>query len=458
VKRIAIIGGGISGLAAAHRLTCLRPEWHVTLFEARNRLGGVLETIHRDGFLIERSADNFIATADSPWAMRFCEQIGFRDQLIPTSDENRRAMVLFRGRLHPVPSGFQLLKPANMWAIASSSLLSPLGKVRLAMERFVARGTGDDESLTEFAIRRLGREAFERLVQPLVAGIYTADPDRLSMKAALPEFLNMERESGSLIAAARHLHDTSSGARYGLFWAPKSGMGSLIDAVVSKLHDVTYRLNHPVDAVRQVERHWQLQSQGESDLYDGLIVALPATRAAAVLRTTNEDLASELASITHASSTVVCLGYCNQQFRTLPNCFGCVIPRIENRKLLAISFSSMKYPLRAPAGHQLLRVFLGGALQPELAKLSDDETSRIVQSELGAILGIKGDPCLVQIVRWPDTMPQYVMGHTTRVARIDDLARQFQGLELACNGLKGVGVPQCIRSGTEAAERLASAF
>ncbi len=205
MPKVAVIGGGISGLAAAHQLNQLRPDWPVVLFEASSRLGGVIETIHQSGYLIERAADNFLRGPTAPWAERLCQTLGFAEQLIPTSEKNRRAQIVWRGQLYPVPAGFQLMAPARFWPILTSRLLSPCGRLRLCLEPLVREPREpQDECLRQFASRRLGREAFERLVQPLVSGIYTADPDRLSVGAALPHMLEMVRQHGSLYRAMRH--------------------------------------------------------------------------------------------------------------------------------------------------------------------------------------------------------------------------------------------------------------
>ena len=201
-KRVAIIGGGITGLAAAHRLQQLDPALEIILLEAGSRLGGVLETVRRDDFLIERSADNFITNV--PWGVDFCRQLGFESELLPTTSQLRQALVVCRGRLEPVPPGFMLMAPTRVWPLLTTPILSPWGKLRLLGERFVPRRRdSSDESLGSFARRRFGRETFERIVQPLVGGIYTADPERLSLRATLNRFVEMERRWGSLIRGAQ---------------------------------------------------------------------------------------------------------------------------------------------------------------------------------------------------------------------------------------------------------------
>ncbi|MFC1759112.1 protoporphyrinogen oxidase [Planctomycetota bacterium] len=473
-RRIAVLGGGICGLTAAYRLTKLRPDWSVTLLDANDRLGGVVGTTQTDGFLIEKSADNFIANAEIPWARQLCDELGFSDQIIPTNERYRRAVIWLNGKLHPVPDGFQLMKTSDLTRIFQSRLLTWRGKLRLAGEKFVATKPagvdGDpnciaDESLASFAIRRLGQEAFERLVQPLVAGIYTADSRKLSMNAALPQFVKMEQTAGSLAAAALRdrqrgpIERHGSGARYNQFWTPRHGMATFVDAIEQQLTNVTIRRSTTVTSVVRSGDQWRLGfSDQSSDSFDGVISCLSATASAKIAADVDPVLASELAAIEHASSSVVCMGYEKSQFRDPLTAFGCVVPAIANRRTIAISFSSMKYPNRAPHGHHLLRVFLGGALQPEYASLPDDETIHLAREEVSTILGVTGDPTFAVVERWANTMPQYHLNHLDRVATIRQRIAALPAFELESNGLDGVGIPQRIRAGNEAASRMANCF
>ena len=477
-RHIAIIGGGISGLTAAYRLKQLRPEWRVTIFDANERLGGVLQTSFHDGFLVEHSADNFIANRAAPWARQFCQEIGFSDEIIPTHEKNRRAVIWFNGEQHPVPDGFQLMKTSSMASVLRSRLLSWQGKVRLAAEPLVATkpaGEGRDpnrvadESLASFAIRRLGREAFERLVQPLVSGIYTADANKLSMNAALPQFVTMEQTAGSIAAAAfaeRQRESAErdgrssakvSGARYNQFWAPRHGMSSFIDAIQQKLDGVNIRKQTTVHSVCRERNEWQVNlADGSSERFDGIIVCLPAAVGARIVEHADSRLALALDSIEHASSAVVCLGYAKSQFQVPLNSFGCVVPSIAKRRVIAISNSSMKFPNRAPHGHHLLRVFLGGALQPEYASLPDAQTLQIAIEEVATILKVAGSPVFEMVQRWPHTMPQYHLNHLDRVASIRERVSELPSFELESNALDGVGIPQRVRAGDDAARRLVS--
>ncbi|MEN1678744.1 MAG: protoporphyrinogen oxidase [Planctomycetota bacterium] len=468
--RVAVIGGGLTGLAATLRLAERLPAAELTLFESSNRVGGVLETVERDGFLIERSADNFLTK--EPWALDFCRQLGLEDELLPTNEERRRALVVRAGRVVPAPEAFVLMAPKRLGPLMRSPVLSPWGKLRLACEPLVPRRNGSaastvDESVASFARRRLGREAFERLVQPLLAGIYTADPERLSMAATMPQFVEQERTHGSLLRASlaeqkrqrqAQREDPShreSGARYGLFRAPKRGMQQLIDSAERALPGGCVRFGQRVQSVRREQGKWIVDTGEESSGYDAAIVTTPAHAAAGLLKEASGDLERELAAIEYAGCSVVCLGFRQEQLPSLPTGFGFVVPSIEGRQIIAASFSSLKFPGRAPGDGLLVRVFVGGALQPGLAELADEELTRIARSELSELVGVRGEQVLSEIARWPRAMPQYHVGHLDRVDRIERLVAGLPGLEVAGAAYRGVGMPQCIRDGQQAADRIA---
>jgi oxygen-dependent protoporphyrinogen oxidase len=465
-QRIAVIGGGIAGLAAANRLRELAPSVEVALFEAGPLLGGILRTERRGEFLLEHGADSFITNL--PFAVDLCQRIGFAEQLIPTNDAERRAFIVRRGKLLPVPEGFALMAPSRLWPVLASPILSPLGKLRLAYERFVPPRRDDcDESLGDFARRRLGREVFERLVQPLVGGIYTADPERLSLAATLPRFQEMERRYGSLTRGAKQQGDShgahdalASGARYSLFTTPRAGLESLASAVAARLPAGVVRLNSPVTQLQRIENRWELTIAGDSanqlhEQFDAVILAVPAPAAARLLAAVDPELTTELNGVPYASAAVVSLAYPRRQIAERLDGFGFVVPAIERRRILSVSFSSVKFPGRAPADVALFRVFIGGACQGELLAADDDDLGKLAQEELAQLMGISGAPILTAVARWPESMPQYHLGHLERVGRIEARVGQMPGLALAGNAYRGVGIPQVIHSGELSAERVA---
>lgn len=461
--RVAILGGGVSGLAAALRLGELRPDVQITLMESTGRVGGILETIRRDGYLVERSADMF--TTREPWALDLCKRLGIENELVETNAKFRRAFVVRKGKLIPVPEGFTLMSPAKIWPIATTPLLSPFGKLRLAGEVLVRRKrSASDESLESFVVRRFGREAFDRLVQPLIGGIYTADPSKLSMQATMPQFLQLEEQFGSLIRGMRTQQNekkknTGSGARYGLFVAPRGGMGRLPEAIASRLPPGTIRYNTTVSRLTHdtIQGGWQVYCNGseQPEQFDAVIMATPGPVMTQLLSPAMPKLGSLLEKCEHAGCSVAVLGVRRDQIAHPLDGFGFVVPAIERRRILAGSFTSMKFDGRAPDGSVLLRVFVGGALQPALAKLPDDEIQKIVLEELDALIGLKGKPQFFDVVRWLRAMPQYHVGHVDRVAELKRVADIIPDLALAGNTLEGVGVPFCVHTGELAAEKIA---
>uniref|UniRef100_A0A7C2K324 Coproporphyrinogen III oxidase n=1 Tax=Schlesneria paludicola TaxID=360056 RepID=A0A7C2K324_9PLAN len=470
--RIAIIGGGLTGLAAAHRLTELATEQgrsvDVTLYEAGPRLGGIVGTVERDGYLIDTGADSFIT--NKPGALQLCQRLGLESRLQATEPMYRGALVLHDGRPVPVPEGFQLLSPSAMWPVLKSPILSLVGKLRMAQEYFIPprKDTGD-ETLASFVRRRFGQEVLERLVQPLVGGIYTSDPEKLSLAATMPRFLEMEREYGSLIRATRSAKPptsdedrTSSGARYGLFAGLRGGMQELVDALAARVTpSCRVELNAPVESMLPDITHapprsvYCLRVRGRTtDPFDAVIPTLPAYRTADLVTELDQDLATQLRGIGYASSSIVVTGHALQNVRDPLNAFGLVVPHIERRRILAVSFSSRKFPNRAPDGRVLLRTFVGGAMQPDLFDLDDVATVQLVREELAATLGVTGEPDFAIVARYPRAMPQYHLGHLERVAEIERLSARHPGLALAGNAYRGVGVPDAIHSGEQAAERV----
>ncbi|MCM2373240.1 protoporphyrinogen oxidase [Aporhodopirellula aestuarii] len=462
-RRVAIIGGGVSGLAAAHQVIKLDPSLDVQLFEAGPRVGGVIQTIRKDGFLIEGAADNFITSI--PGGIELCQDLGLGDDLIGTNPNGRGADVLSHGRLEPIPSGFMVMAPSRIWPLLSTRILSPWGKLRSGLEVFVPRKSGDDdESLKSFVCRRFGKELFDRLVQPLVGGIYTADPNRLSVAATMPRFLDMEREHGSLIRgmlagrkASGKRSEKAGGARYSQFMTLRGGMSKLIDALRDSLPEGSVHVNTAVGSIHRRARGWKIRIGDPScpsiDA-DAVIVAAPAAHAASILSSVDAQVSDELGGIEYASCAVVSLAFRRDQIGHPLGSFGFVVPQIEDHLILSCSFSSEKYEGRAPEGTVLMRVFIGGACQGGLLRLPDKELLELAQWEVAKLLDISGEPLMQHITRQKHAMPQYHVGHRARVERIEQRLQSHPTLALAGNALNGVGVPGCIDSGQKAARRV----
>ena len=460
--KLAVVGGGIAGLACAHRAVELATErgmdLDLVLLEARERLGGTIHTERLDGFVVEAGPDSFLS--EKPWALALCRRLGIEHRLVRTDDRYRTTFVWFGGRLHPLPDGFQLLAPTRLGPFVRSRLFSWRGKTRMALDLLLPRAPGgDDESLGTFVRRRLGREALERVAQPLVAGIYTADPDELSLRATMPRFLDLERAQRSVILglwrAARRLPASgTSGARWSLFVSLAGGMDELIEALVSRLPTGTVHLKARVAAVQRQGERWRLEASGREPLEaDRVVIATESHVAGRLLRYVDPSLTALLQGIGYASSATVSLGYRRDDVPHPLDGFGFVVPRAEGRDLLACTFSSVKYPGRAPAGFVLLRCFLGGALNATALDDGDAELARRARSDLRAALGVEADPVLTRVARHPASMPQYRVGHLLTVEAIKTQLDALPGLGLAGAAYRGVGIADCVRSGEAAAER-----
>ena len=467
-KTIAIIGGGITGLSAAYHAQISFPGAKIILLESADRLGGVLQTDHVDGYTIERSADMFVT--DPPHALDVCQQLGREGELIQTTPTRDRAFVATSDSMHPVPSGLSLMLPNDLDSVLGSPLLDEKAKQRFQQEADVpARQSDQDESLESFAVRRYGQSVFEQLVQPLVSGIYTADPKKLSMNATMKRFVDMEQKHGSLIRAAENARSSAhekqaSGARYGLFRAPQKGMEQLVGWLAESLERTECRLSCQVDQIKKNDSGWKIQTcsvvdgakeSPETIDADGIVVATSASVAGNLLGEVDGELARELGTIKAASSAIVVMGVGRDQIAGQFDGYGIIVPSVLGRKVIATSFSSNKFAGRAPVGKLLIRTFIGGALQAELVELDDEALIKIAVEELKATVGFSGQPELSRVYRWRNCMPQYHLGHVERVESIQQMTTsRHSGLELAGNSYRGVGIPACIQSGLQAIERL----
>jgi protoporphyrinogen/coproporphyrinogen III oxidase len=456
-RRVVVVGGGIAGLAAAHRLVehaQAGAALDVVLLESSDRVGGSLGTERSGGFVLERGADSMIT--DKPWGVALCERVGIADRLVGTREDDRRTYVVHEGRLQPLPEGFLLMAPTSPWPVATSPLFSLGGKLRMALDLVLPRRSGGgDESLAAFVRRRLGEEALARVADPLAGGIYTADPERLSLAATMPRFLDLERSHRSVILGLRattRMARGGAGARYGMFVAPADGMGALVDAVAMRLPEGVVRLGRTAESLARDGERWQVRTAAETLDADAIVLATPAFAAAPLLAPLDGGLARALDGIEYASSATVTLGFRAADVAGRLTGFGFVVPFVEQRSLLACTFSSRKYPGRAPDGHELLRAFVGGARRPELAALDDDALVATVRAELRALLGIAADPVLLRVARHPRAMPQYAVGHLERVVEIERRTVALPGLALAGSAYRGVGIPDCVRSGEAAAD------
>lgn len=436
---LCIVGGGIGGLAAAYHAT--RRGLSVVLCESADRLGGVIRTTCEDGFTCEHGPDSLVSI--KPGGLELVRQLGLEGRLVGVPEAARRSLIARRGRLVPVPDGLYLLAPGRILPFLRSPLLSWPGKLRMGFDLVLPRrpAGAPEESLAAFVRRRLGREALDAIAQPMVSGIYTADPERLSLAATMPQFLELERVHGSLIRGmmARMRQQQAAlkqaaGPRYGLFLSLEGGLQTLIDALLARLDDADLRTGCAAGAVRRDGAGWTVATAQGPVEARRVALALPAHAAARLLQ---GDLARELAAIPYAGVATVNLGF--DAVPELPPAAGFVIPAVEGRGTIACTIAHLKYPGRAPAGKFLLRAFVGGAMHEDRLDRDDAALVRETLADLRAYLGALPEPCLARVHRWPKAMAQYVVGHQARVARIRALIPP--DLHLIGNGYDGVGIP-----------------
>lgn len=465
-KRVVIVGGGISGLTVAYRLQDLGREEgippEITLLEASPRFGGVIQTEFRDGFLLEHGADAFLS--EKPWAVRLAKRLEIGNQLIETRNGMRRSFILHQGRLKEVPEGFYLLAPNQIRTLFQMPFLSLPGKLRMACELFIPKDADSmDESVGSFVRRRFGEEALHRIAQPMIGGIYTADPDQLSLKATFPVFREMIAAHGSILRAVGHKKkqmaketDSASGPRYSLFLSFSEGMETLVKTLIAKLSGVSLRSQAPVTKVTY-GHNWEIEIGGRETLEcEVLCLAIPAYRSAELLQSLATDIAQGLEEIPYGSVATVNLAYKREDISHLLNGFGFVIPQIENRQLIGCTFSSVKFSNRAPEGSVLFRAFVGGTFQTEALRLDDEKLGKTVVEELSQILGIKRPPLFVSVARYPRGMPQYRVGHLERMESLEQRIKSYDGLYLTGNAFRGVGIPDCIHQAESTAEQMAA--
>jgi oxygen-dependent protoporphyrinogen oxidase len=459
MKRIAIIGGGISGLSAAFALEKQRlagASLEYALFESSPRLGGVLVTERVDGCLLEAGPDSFLT--EKPWASELCREVGLGDQLIGSNDADRKTYILTNGKLVPIPDGLMFMVPTKITPTMLSPLFSGRAKLRMAREWFHPPSKADtDETVASFVERHYGPEMVDRLADPLLSGVYGGEASQLSVRAVLPRFAEMEATHGSLgramLAARKKMALTSKAPAKPLFTSLKDGMQQMVDAVVTRLPASALHVDTPVQGVLRQDSGWVVSAGYASDQFDAVIVATPAQTAAELLGMAGAELAAELRGIQYTSSLTVNLGYDRSVRASLPPGFGFLVPRSEGKRMLAATFVHNKFPHRAPEERALLRCFIGGARNEQVLEAPDEEVIHIVREDLRQIIKLTADPIFSRVYRWKGAMAQYGVGHLERLQRIESLLQQLHGMALAGNGYRGIGVPDCIRSGGEAANR-----
>ncbi len=457
--RIAIIGGGISGLTAAFTLEDHRRAGAVefTLYESSPNLGGVLRTEQIQDCIVEAGPDSFLT--EKPWAADLCRTLGLGDQLIGSNDAARKTYILVNGRLIPIPDGLMFLVPTKTLPTALSPLFSWTTKLRMAQELFLPpRAAEADESVASLVERHYGAEMVDRLADPLLSGVYGGEAASLSVRAVLPRFAEMERTHGSLgramLAARKKIPRPPDKPAPPLFTSLKNGMQQLVETLIPRLNPSALITNTPAQSIQLEAGGWTVSAGLKSDHFDALILAVPTHTAAQLLAISNPDLSAELAAINYTSSITVGLAYDRVVRQSLPPGFGFLVPRSEGKRLLAATFVHNKFPYRAPEDRALLRCFFAGSNAENIWQQSDDAIIAVVRNELHQILGLRAEPLFARVYKWKSAMAQYGVGHLERLDRIERLRQKLPKLALAGNGYRGIGIPDCIRSAQEAAKRI----
>jgi oxygen-dependent protoporphyrinogen oxidase len=465
VKKIAIVGGGISGLSAAYYLEKARRSgapltWQ--LFERSARLGGIVGSEHVSGCIVETGADSFLS--EKPWAFELCRELGLEDQLMGSKDSQRKTFVLVGGKLVPLPEGLQFIVPTSIEHAQRSQLFSDQTRRLIADEvNLQPRKSVGDESVASFVARHFGDEVVAKLADPMLAGVYGGSAARLSVRTVMPRFVQMEEEHGSLIRALQ----ASSRKRPpngSIFTTLKNGMQQLLDAMKARLDPATLQTQCTVSQIER-RKQWHLAARLESgaevsEEFDAVIIAAPAHTAARLLASSTADVASELRNISYTSSLIVTLAFPKEEWErqtALPDGFGFLVPAQEKSRLLACTFVGNKFDHRVGSDLVMLRGVLGGTRNEAAMALSDDDAVALVRREFDEILQVKSEPVFTRVFRWPRSMPQYEIGHLERVGRIENLCAQAPGLYVIGNAYRGVGVPDCIREGRNAAEKVKAA-
>jgi oxygen-dependent protoporphyrinogen oxidase len=468
--RIAVVGGGIAGLAAAYELEKARTGGTAvayTLFEERPRLGGSLASEIVNGAVLERGPDSFLT--EKPAAAELCRELGLGGDLIPSNDAARKTYIVTRNRLVPLPDGLMFLVPTKLAPTAMTRLFSVPTKMRMALELLLPpRPSDGDESVAALVERHFGREAVDRLADPLLSGIYGGDATQLSAQTVLPRLVEMEANYGSLtrgmLAAHRKMRAMAKSSSKGLgsgavFTALRGGMQQLVDAIAARLDAASVRTAMPVSGIEKTAQGWRVTAGGVTETFDALIMAASAWAAGELLAPVDAALGSELSGIPYSSSITVNLVYDECKIGALPDGFGFLVPSIEGRAMLACTFVHRKFLGRTPPGKAVFRAFLGGVKRGDLLGESDEALIRTVRREMREILGAKTigaevEPEFAQVTRWRRAMAQYAVGHKARMGRVLARVNALPGLRLAGNAYDGIGVPDCIRLGREAAKRL----
>ena len=469
MKKIIIIGGGIAGLAAAHRLQeeiNNGASVQCVVLEAADQFGGKISTQRFDGFVIERGPDSFIS--QKPAAIELCKKLGLGDRLVGTNQEQTKTYVYTGKKLVTMPDGLSLMIPTKFLPFAFTPLFSLPGKMRMALDLIIPKKRGNrDESLASFVRRRMGEEALRKMAEPMLAGIYASDPETMSIHSTFPMFVQTEKKYRSLIlgmlARKRQMltqKPSKNRQPFSLFMTLKNGLGEMVDAVIEKSPDVSFRANSKVREVTKGDATaWLVVlDDGETIDADAVLFATPAKLSADFLQPFAPKVAELLGQIKYVSTATATLAYRKKGFTHSLNGFGFVVPRTEGRKILACTWTSSKFPHRTPEGYVMLRCFVGGALNENLAEQDEETIATMVKKELADLMGIHQEPEICKVFHNKKSNVQYRVGHAGLIDSVQKELHVFPGLFLTGSAYTGIGIPDCIQNGTRTAESVIQFF
>ena len=460
MRRVAVIGGGIAGLAAAYELARLARDGNgvqAVLFEASTRLGGIVETVREGGFVIECGPDAWVT--EKLWALELAEEIGLGDEVMTSNDATRKTYVLIDKKLQAMPDGMRMMVPADLDALDASKIFSPDAKKAYHDEIDHAgmlreNAPESDESVATFVQRHFGVEVLEKIGAPLLSGVFGGDVAKLSVRAVMAPFVNMEREYGSLITAVQARNSGSK--TESVFTTLRSGMGTLIDRMIAAIPEDWVRLATEDQFVAATEEGWLVGTARGVERFDAVMMAPPIDVARSLLAPVDVR-ASELMEMDASSAVVVGFGFSDTAKLTVPPGFGFLVPPGSDSLLLACTFVDQKFDCRVPQDGRLIRAFFGGKAADRLMTCGNDETAAVARMELARILGPLPEPQITVVRRWPRSLPQYAVGHLERMAELQERVKKLDGLWLLGNGYRGVGVPDLIKDARAAARQFVAA-
>ncbi len=469
MKKIVIIGGGISGLTTIYYLRKYLKEKNLSaeiqLIEKSDRFGGQIKTEHDGEFIFEGGTDCFIR--EKPWALQLCKELGIEENLVNTKDENSGTFIYRKGKLHKLPEGLMLLVPTKFLPFATTGLFSLCGKLRMALEVFIPKKKNDsDETLERFVIRRFGRELLEMIAEPLIAGIHSGDPEKMSIQSSFPRFHQMEKDYGSLtratLAARKKMNEMlkkrDPGApQRSFFISFKNGMSEFVEKILERIKEIRIDTGCEVSSVTKNDygRFTIHLADGNSVTADSVVVTTPAYVSSKLLEGINGPMSESMNNIPYIKTGIISMVYKKSDIeKVLPRAFGFLVPRVEKRKIMAATFTSLKWPNRCPDDYIMLRCFVGGKENQHLIEQDDETLLNTARNELKSIIGIDAEPVTCRIFRWIDNMPQYNIGHRELIETIDRGIMENRGLYVTGSAYKGIGIPDCINNAEITARRI----